>query len=310
MKRKTIPFSSLAALLFLLCAAVPEAVAFWEWTPGSGRWTHSRWSARDTAAEQYEWAREALEEGNADTALRRLGQLTRRFPESGLVPAALLLAGQIHEREGNSVRALGAYEELLEKHPGSEESEAAAARIFALGPSLRVPRRRLGLFSPPDKAVDAVLTAVEKAPFSPGADQALFEVGLRSRKGGKLAESVEIFDRLAGEYPDSPERPRAEYLAARSLYELGSRQRGNRRALEDASSRVEAWLARYPGGEDRDAVLALGRAILEEVARREMEIADFYERTGNPGAARVYYRRVIELFPGTAAAGEARSRLP
>jgi outer membrane protein assembly factor BamD (BamD/ComL family) len=53
--------------------------------------------------------------------------------------------------------------------------------------------------------------------------------------------------------------------------------------------------------------------VLEEIAARRadktFEIARFYDRTGQPGAARYYYRATANRWPGTPAASEARGRL-
>jgi hypothetical protein len=52
---------------------------------------------------------------------------------------------------------------------------------------------------------------------------------------------------------------------------------------------------------------------LEQIAStradKTLDIARFYERTGQPGAARYYYRATTRRWPNTPAAAEARNNL-
>lgn len=293
------------AIVFLVCGEVSEAGAYWEWTPETGRWIHNRWAARETAETQLAWAEQLRESGRTAEAIQKLRQLVRLYPESPLVPEARLKIGLIHEETGDLRRASLAWQEVLEKHPGSEQSAVAAQKLFSSAGGLIEEKRRFRILPERDKPAERVMAAIEKAPFSEDAEEALYNLGLFKLEKGRPAESVELFDRLAADYPESPRRPDAELQAARALVLLGSGRRYNRGALEEAFARLERWLSRYRENEKAQMAGELLEKAGEKIASMEMETARFYERTGNAGAAQYHYRQVVEKYPGTRAAEKA-----
>jgi len=62
-------------------------------------------------------------------------------------------------------------------------------------------------------------------------------------------------------------------------------------------------------GAERERVAQARAQIMEEKANREFSIAQYYDRRKEFRAARIYYQSVIDDFPGTAKAKEARARL-
>ena len=62
-------------------------------------------------------------------------------------------------------------------------------------------------------------------------------------------------------------------------------------------------------GEDRPRIIEAKNKIVEEKAARDLLIGQYYDKRDRFGAARFYYRSIIEEYPQTAAAEQARQRL-
>ena len=306
------------ALFFLVLPFLLPATgfAYWEWTPETGRWTHSWFSVRETPEEQYDWAEEFIARGEYGTAVRKLRQLVRAFSGSPMVPKARLRIAETFEAAGEYRRAYDAYQELLEKNPGTGEAGLAIERQFALAPRLigmstggRLSFLPGSEFFAPDPG-ERILASIETAPHASQAEQALFELGMHYFQRRRYRESTDIFDRLARDYSRGEYPERARFQAALATRELGAVQPNNREALLSAYQRLEDYLARYPEGENRAAAVDLREQVREDLAGLTLEIARFYGRTGNSQAAQLYYRRVVDDYPGTAAAREAAKNLP
>ncbi|MHB8899736.1 MAG: hypothetical protein ACYC6Y_13395, partial [Thermoguttaceae bacterium] len=62
-------------------------------------------------------------------------------------------------------------------------------------------------------------------------------------------------------------------------------------------------------GEDRPRVVEAKNKIVEEKANRDLLIARYYDKRDRYGAARFYYNGILEEYPQTGAATQARQRL-
>ena len=62
-------------------------------------------------------------------------------------------------------------------------------------------------------------------------------------------------------------------------------------------------------GEERPRVVEAKNKITEEKASRDLIIAQYYDKRERYGAARFYYNSILEEYPQTVAAQQARQRL-
>jgi len=144
--------------------------------------------------------------------------------------AALVEIALIYERAGNTEAAIGAYEEILEKHGAAE---AAARAQFKIGENLRAVKMY--------KESNAALGAIEKKwPGSPyGADARLL-MGLNYRQLGDAAAAKEHFTAAAAS-------GRRE-VAVQAYYYLGlcERDLGNAAASRMCFTKVAANYRDFP----------------------------------------------------------------
>lgn len=114
---------------------------------------------------------------------------------------------------------------------------------------------------------------------------------------------------LAQEYPKGRYHRQAMLRSAESAERSFPGVRYDDRALVDADDRYALVEKTYPKYAERERVAARRVAIRDQRAEKDLSIADWYLKTENPSAAEFYYRAILNDWPGTFAAQEARTRL-
>ncbi len=79
--------------------------------------------------------------------------------------------------------------------------------------------------------------------------------------------------------------------------------------LVEAEERYRQFQAQFPGAAERADVEARLAGIREQRAQKDLDVARWYQKTRQLGAAQYYYRLVLKDWPETLAAAEARTAL-
>jgi len=246
----------------------------------------------------------------ADQALRdrrydRAAELYRQLLESMTTSTptvetirASLLEAQFQGRDYDA--ALATSEEILEGEPSAATIQRVLERRYEIGLSFLngATRRVLGLsVSAEGKGLEILDGLVEKYPFQPFADDALYHIANFYLRREDFAEAEQLFQRLLRDYPQSPWAAMAEYrIGEASLkrlkgveYDLGT--------LESAERRFKRYLKLNPAG-DQAAQARENLAEIEDLrAKRWLKIAEFYLKFEKEDAARVYLRKLRESHP-------------
>ncbi len=80
-------------------------------------------------------------------------------------------------------------------------------------------------------------------------------------------------------------------------------------ALLDAQQRFETFALNYPAIAQKVNVESILKQILADLAGRLYLAGEFYERTKRPSAAVFYYKQVLDRYPQTTWAVDARDAL-
>ena len=78
--------------------------------------------------------------------------------------------------------------------------------------------------------------------------------------------------------------------------------------LIEADDRFRRYIAQYPGSAEQEGIGLILGDIQETRAAKELNIGEYYERAGKPGAAKFYYGSVREHWPESRAAIRAAER--
>jgi outer membrane protein assembly factor BamD (BamD/ComL family) len=129
-------------------------------------------------------------------------------------------------------------------------------------------------------------------------------------RDGQYNEASYNYDLLCKDYPKSGYQKKAHLLNLQSKIRIyqGTAYDGN--PLKDAEKIADRTLSQFGSdlGDERERVVQTRMQIIEERASRDFVRGEYYEQKKYYGAARMYYKGVIEEFPGTEKAREARER--
>ena len=147
----------------------------------------------------------------------------------------------------------------------------------------------------------------------PLADQALFFAGSVKMYDNDWRDADGYFTQIYEQHPNSPLAPKAIELAimAKNLSTGGSEYDGRKAA--EARKLVDAALRNYPelanDAKKRESLMKQLAGITLQQAAKDFKMAEFWERTGHPGAAYFQFAVVRQRYPNTTAAEQAAKQM-
>jgi outer membrane protein assembly factor BamD (BamD/ComL family) len=256
----------------------------------------------------------------------------------GTVQEAMYYRAECLRLTGHYPTAADVYAGLLNKFPGTAYREQCVQHMFDIAnywlddtrEEMREDRERKDgkryvvwprfvSFEKAKPFLDREGRAIEKLEQvrlhdinGPLADQALFMCGVVKMYHENFREADYYFSQIPQRHPDSK-------LAAKSLelaifckhMSTGGADYDGRKSAE-ARKMVQAALTSYPelaNDKEKRAFLEKQRASIDmQQAEKELNMAEFYRRTGHPGSAYFYYELVQRRYPNTTFAQQARER--
>lgn len=296
-------------VLFGLVLTPSLSFAYWEWTPQTKKWINPKLTVKETPEAQYAWAEEYVAQKDYSTAIRKLEQLIEVFPASPYAAKARYHIGEIYQLAGDKEKAFQSYQKVINNYPGSDLVTTAVSKQFTIGEQFTNKKQSGWLSFLRGDPADLLTKTVTAAPYAAEAEKALYDLGNYHFRKGHFQEAIDNFDRLVQDYPESQYGPAAELKAGESSLKLYWKQKNNEDLLLNASMRLASFLARYPEDKDKDKAQKLYSQTREILAGKVLEVAQFYERNKSPKAAKIYFEKVVNDYPETEAAKEAKGKI-
>jgi outer membrane protein assembly factor BamD (BamD/ComL family) len=203
------------------------------------------------------------------------------------------------EQQGEIEDAFEAYDEFLQRFPGSNLYASALSRQASMAQSAAegdVKSSFLGLKTKLslDKTVDMLEKVRDHAPKSRTASKAQLTIGELYQAKKKTKEAITAYRKLVNDQPESPEAPEALFRVGQALMDDAERGNQNQANVDLAREAFNDYLIQYPGhsrnADARRLLASLGGRDLQ----RSFDIAEFYLKTGKPESAKVYYRDIVK----------------
>lgn len=277
-------------------------------------------------------AREAMQEGKSlfdakkyKEAAAKFATAADRWPDSPLEEDALFLQGESEFFADLYSKAHDTYGGLLKKYSNTRHLDTVAAREFAIGryweqkynahptwpitPNLTdssLPR--FGTFSSTIQAYERVRM---NDPTGPLADSSVMALGNAYFRQGQYDAAAEQYDVLRKEYPNSKHQMSAHLLDLQAKMRIYQGDAYDETPLKAAGKIANQALTQFGDklGEERERVARAEAQIREEKANRDFLRGEYYAKHKYYGAARVYYKSVIDEYPTTDKAKQARARM-
>ncbi len=273
----------------------------------------------------YREGQELYREGHYPAAWKRFRKAARRWPDSPLEEDALFMQAESQFFADRYPKASDTYERLLKKYGYTKHLDTAVSRQFAIGRyweqlDATSPAWLLGFqffdssrpwFDTWGYALKAYQTVPMYDPTGPLADDSIMAAANAYFLKERYEEAAFQYDVLRKNYPKSEFQLPAHMLGmkAREMSYEGPLYDG--KSLDQADEIAQQTMLLFGDqlGEDRRQVIGFQNRITEEKALRDWTVGRYYDRRHAYGAARYYYRSVLENYPGTQVAVQTRARL-
>jgi len=314
--RKLIAFFSPVILVLAISAGVaPKADAALIYRSGEG------WSAEDedsgaaeaTAAEQYRKAEGLQAEGELKKALGAYRTLLRTWPKSGAAPKAQIKVAELYQELGDSEKAFEAYGKYLSSYPRGEDFDIAVESQFGLASSFLEGERRkvfgVKTFPSMQKAAEMFDKILKNAPYSKWAALSQYNIGRALEKQTEYERAILAYQKVVESYPADEIAADAQYQIGFIYYQLAKNGSNDQGARNKAREAFEDFILKYPQSEKVTQANENIQSLSNTDTKKTLGVAQFYQKTGNPKAAVIYYEEVIQTAPGSEEAKVAQKAL-
>lgn len=263
--------------------------------------------------------------GNFLAAARQYKKAAFRWPDSPLEEDALFMLGESRFFADRYASADDAYGNLFEKYDNTRHLEKAVSRQFAIAQYWEQRYARMPIWPVVPNFFDYTrpwfdtLGNARKAyesvhlhdPTGPLADDAVMSLANSYFLREQFDDADHYYTILRTDYPKSPFQLRAHLLGLQAKLGRYQGPQYGGEPLAEAKELSEQILTQFATqlGDDRQRVLNTRDSVREELALRDYEMAQFYERSGYHRAARFYYGVVLDDHPGTQVADQSQNRL-
>ena len=289
-------------LLFFLCPALISQ-AYWVWSPEEGKFINPEGAEEGSFEDRYDDAMRFYKEKDLKAAEDRLKEILKENPGSSIAPEAQYRLGTIYEESGDYLKAFKTYKKLIDSYPQTDRFNEVIEREFRIGNLFLSGKKAkfAGLEIMPSlpNAVKVFQHIVQVAPYSEFGDQAQFHLGLAYKKSKRFNDSLEAFQGLIDQYPQSEFVPKARYQVAETSFKRSASQFRNQRALESASKQVDRFLTHHGDTESSEKAAKLRQVIDEKNAEKNYRTGLYYEKQHYLQSALIYYQDVARRYPDT-----------
>lgn len=237
--------------------------------------------------------------------------ISQSYPRTNAGGEAKYGYARMLEAEGDGRKAFEEYQELITNHRNSPNFNEAVRRQYEIAEGYRKDDRK-GLFGigaaiQPSKLVEMFEQISESAPFTEYAPKSLLAIGYVKTEVGEMDPAIASFQKVVDKYPETETAKEAQY----QIFKLrGVTAEQSNSPVKDRAQ-VEAGLD-FVNQNPQDQRAAEVKSDLQSIEERSMEklynTGMFYEKSGKPDSARVYYREVVKN-PNTSWAPKAQERL-
>ncbi|MBL9146113.1 MAG: outer membrane protein assembly factor BamD, partial [Verrucomicrobiaceae bacterium] len=145
------------------------------------------------------------------------------------------------------------------------------------------------------------------APFGRFAPLAQFAIAEIHQDQGEKNEAVAAYQSIVDNYPASKEAAEAQFRIG-AISNIASKATADSSNLTASRDALQTYITTNPSGDRAMEAKTMLTQIDTDEARRSLDIGKFYEKTGKPKAAAIYYNEALK-FGSPEVSEEARTRL-
>jgi outer membrane protein assembly factor BamD (BamD/ComL family) len=222
------------------------------------------------------------------------------------IEAEVLLA------QGKLTKAVKQYDNFLDKYPTSPLKDAALNRQFEIATEFLAGRKKTVLMFKVSAFEDGVKIMGKISDRTGNADMAknaMLSVARSYEKRKEYNEAYLKWSEISMRWPTGEMAKDALLAMARTKYAAYRGAAYDGSSLISAKTYYENFRLRYPQEAQKLQVDDILLRISEQLAEKNLLIAQYYDRTGSAGPASMYYQMVVDTWPNTKAAETAKEKI-
>ncbi len=258
-------------------------------------------------------AKTALSTGNNARAQDIYKSVAKQFPFTSAAAEAQFEYARLLHTGGKLQDSFDAFQAFITKYRQSQLFANAVQEQFEIAEEARSGKKsdRVFLVIPSKIGSNDILKMyqgiIKNAPYSKYAVLSQFAIGeVYQDKGEKLAADA-AFQAVVDNYPNTKQASEAQFRIG-AINSSAARRTQDSSNIVKASDALEVYKATHPTGERIGEVEAMKQQTSEISAARSLEIAKFYEKSGKPKAAAIYYNEALKMGAADSSL-KARERL-
>ncbi len=249
--------------------------------------------------------------GKTRTARDAYKAITRSYPRTIAASEAQYHYARMLDLEKDDKKAFEAYQELVTNYRNATNFNEAIKRQYEIAEKLRTTNKKgflgVGAAIQPSKLIEMFDHISKSAPFTEFAPKSLLNIGYVRTELGETEAAITIFKSVVDRYAETEFAKEAQY----QIFKLqGVTAEKSNSPVKDRAQ-VEAGLD-FVNQNPEDQRANEIKSNLQSIEERSMEklynTGVFYEKSGKPDSARVYFREVVKN-PSTVWAAKAQERL-
>jgi outer membrane assembly lipoprotein YfiO len=261
---------------------------------------------------------ELINSGQYSAASKQAVQWLLANPNSPNKDRGLFLNAEALYRYGDRIKAFYYLDQLMDEFPESRlfypalEKQYQIADEFLPSDTHRpVKSRFLGfpILGREDEAIEMMYRIQQRSPGSVLAEKALLRTADYYYADGQYDLAGDAYTQYARSYPRSPLLPQVKLRSAKANFAQFRGPKFDATSAIDARAQFTEVQAAYPELSQRENVPGLIDRIDQEFARKLLLTGNFYKRTREPAAAAYLYRSVVQAYPDSPEAAEAKAHL-
>jgi len=239
---------------------------------------------------------------------------------------AMFMLAESYYFDDRCIKARDAYNALADKYPSTRYLDKLVAREWEVARYLEsyanyhydMPMTPNGWdktrpwFDTIGHAIKTYENIRMNDPTGPRADDAIMATAGIYFRRNRYDDADYNYELLRREYPRSEFQFEAHLLGLQSKLRKYQGADYDGTPLEEAQTLVKQLRTNFAGqlsAEERERLTTVSAQLHQEVASRDMQMAQFYDGTKNYGSAKTYYAEVIDKYPDSELAKQARERL-
>lgn len=262
----------------------------------------------------YNKAKASDDAGKHSSASKQYGRMADRYPFAPSAAQARFRQAELLEQDGDIQKSFQAYQKFLTRYQGSGlyskalDRQARMAQSAADGDvksSFAGLKTKLSI----EKTVEMLAAVRDNAPRSNTSAKAQFTIGELYQGKRESKEAIDSYRKLVRDQPESSYASEALFRVGMVLMEEADRGNRNQATLELSREAFSDYLIQYPGhSKNADARRMMANIGGREIGR-SLEIAEFYDKSGQTESAKIYYREVLKKAGSGDAHDKAKARL-